>query len=50
MTNACVVFFIDNQAVVEIITKQTSKDRTVTVLPRRFVLCTLKYNSLFHAN
>ena len=45
----CVVFFSDNQAVVDIINKQTSKDRTVMVLLRRFVLCTLKYNILFHA-
>ena len=45
----CVVFFSDNQAVVDIINKQTSKDCTVMVLLRRFVLCTLKYNISFHA-
>ena len=44
-----IVFFSDNQAVVEIINRQTSKDRSVMVLLRRFVLCTLKYNILFQA-
>ena len=45
----CIVFFSDNQAVVEIINRQTSKDRYVMALLRHFVLCTLKYNILFHA-
>lgn len=49
MRNKCIVFFPDNQAVVEIINKQTSKDRSVMVLLRIFVLCTVKYNILFHA-
>ena len=44
-----VVFFSDNQAVVEIINRQTSKDRSVMVLLRHFVLCTLEHNILFHA-
>ena len=34
---------------VEIINKQTSKDRSIMVLLRHFVLCTLKYNILFRA-
>ena len=49
MRNKCIVFFSDNQAVVEIINKQTSKDRSIMVLLRHFVLSTLKYNILFHA-
>ena len=49
MSDKCMVFFSDNQAVVEKINKQTSKDRAVMVLLRLFVLCTLKYNILFHA-
>ena len=49
MRDKCNVFFSDNQAVVEIINKQTSKDRSVMALLRHFVLCTLKYNILFHA-
>lgn len=49
MRDRCIVFFSDNQAVVEIINRQTSKDRSVMVLLRHFVLCTLKYNILFQA-
>ena len=49
MRDKCIVFFSDNQAVVEIINKQTSKDRSVMALLRHFVLCTLKYNFLFYA-
>ena len=49
MRNKCIVFFSDNQAVVEIINKQTSKDRLIMVLLKHFVRCTLKYNILFHA-
>ena len=43
------MFLSDNQAVVEIINRQTSKDRSVMALLRHFVLCTLKYNILFRA-
>ena len=49
MRDKCIVFFSDNQAVVEIINRQTSIDRSVMALLRHFVLCTLKYNILFHA-
>lgn len=49
MRDKCIVFFSDNQAVVEIINRQTSKDRSVMALLRHFVLCTLKYNILFRA-
>ena len=44
MRDKCIVFFSDNQAVVEKINRQTSKDRSVMALLRHFVLCTLKYN------
>ena len=47
MRNKCIVFLSDNQAVVEIINKQTSKDSSIMVLLRHFVLSTLKYNILF---
>ena len=49
MRDKCIVFLSDNQAVVDIINKQTSKDRSVMALLRHFVLCTLKYNILFYA-
>ena len=45
----CIVFFSENQAVVEIINRQTSEHRYVMVLLRHFVLSALKYNILFHA-
>ena len=48
MRNKCIVFLSDNQAVVEIINKQTSKVRSMVLL-RHFVLSTLKYNIMFHA-
>ena len=49
MRNKCIVFFSDNQAVVKINIRQTSRDRAIMVLLRHFVVCTLKYNILFHA-
>ena len=36
MRNKCIVFFSDNQSVVEIINKQTSKDSSIMVLLRHF--------------
>jgi len=50
MHDKCIVFFSDNQAVVDIINKQTSKVRSVMALLRHFVLCTLKYNISFHTS
>ena len=49
MRDRFIVFVTCNQAVVEIISRQTSKDPCVMVLLRHFVLCTLKYNILFPA-
>ena len=49
MRNKCILFFLDNQAVVEIINKQTSKDPSIVLLLRHFVLSTLKNKILFHA-
>ena len=49
MRDKYIVFFSDNQAAVEIINRQTSKDQSVMALLRNFVLCTLKYNILFRA-
>jgi len=40
---------LDNQAVVYIINKQTSKDPSIMKLVRRFVVLILKYNILFQA-
>lgn len=49
MADKCVTFFSDNAAVVDIINKQTSKDKAIMVLLRDFVLSCLKYNILFQA-
>lgn len=47
LKNKCVNFHSDNLAVVHIINKQSSKDKTIMQLVRKFVLLTLKYNILF---
>ncbi|XP_021347069.1 uncharacterized protein LOC110454687 isoform X1 [Mizuhopecten yessoensis] len=49
LTNRCIIFYCDNHAVVDIINKQTSKDKTLMKLVRRFVVTTLKLNILFTA-
>lgn len=49
LTNCCIVFHTDNEAVVHIINKQTSKDTVLMRLVRRMVLHTLKHNILFKA-
>ena len=49
LSNRCVVFFTDNSAVVEIINKQTSKDKTVMCLLRKLVITCLTHNILFKA-
>lgn len=47
--NHKVLFFSDNDAVVNIINKQTCKDKQLMVLVRRLVLSALKHNILFRA-
>lgn len=49
LANRRILFHIDNQAVVHIINKQTSKSPEVMVLVRRFVLLTLNFNIIFRA-
>jgi len=49
MADKCVIFFSDNAAVVDIINKQTSKDRAIMVLLRDLVLSCLRHNILFQA-
>lgn len=44
-----VLFLSDNSAVVEIINKQTSKDKVLMKLIRRFVLAALRFNVYFRA-
>lgn len=44
LSNQCVLFHCDNEAVVTILNKQSSKDPTIMKLVRRFVFLCLKYN------
>ena len=49
LKNHKILFFSDNKAVVDIINKQSSKDKILMRLIRRLVLCALKFNILFRA-
>lgn len=44
LANQCVLFYSDNEAVVVILNKQSSKDPTIMKLVRHFVILCLKYN------
>ena len=50
MRDKYIVFSSNNQAVVEIINRQTSKEFSLMALLRHFVLCTLKFNIFFMLN
>jgi hypothetical protein len=47
--NRCALFHSDNQAVVHIINKQTSKDTLILKLVRRLVVASMKFNNLMKA-
>ncbi|KAK3107807.1 hypothetical protein FSP39_022643 [Pinctada imbricata] len=49
LQNKKILFFSDNIAVVQIINKQSSKEKTLMKLLRRLVLVSLRYNILFKA-
>jgi len=49
LQNKCIVFHTDNEAVMHIINKQTSKDKTLMSLVRRLVIQCLHFNILFQA-
>jgi hypothetical protein len=49
LKNKKFLFHSDNQAVVAILDKKTSKSERVMALVRNFVLFTLKHNILFRA-
>ena len=49
LANKCISFHTDNAALVEIINKQTSKDKKIMYLVRKLVLKCLEFNILFHA-
>lgn len=47
LQNQCIIFHSDNSAVVAIINKQSSKQKTLMSLVRRLVVQSLKYNIMF---
>lgn len=49
LTNTCIVLHTDNEAVVHIVNRQTSKDRYIMHLVRRLVLCCMSKNILVRA-
>ena len=49
LKNKCITLHSDNEAVVHMLNKQTSKDTDIMHLVRRFVLSCMKYNLLIHA-
>ena len=49
IANKCIHFYTDNEAVSEVINKQSSRDETLMKLLRRSVLCTLRRNILFRS-
>ena len=46
LRNQCIILHIDNMAAVYILNKQSSRDKDIMVLVRRFVLACMKYNIL----
>ena len=49
LANKKILFMTDNQSIVYIINKQSSKDKDIMQLVRSLVLCSLKYNIVFKA-
>jgi len=47
MSNKCILLFTDNATLVDIINKQTSKDKGIMILIHTLVLCCLSVNILF---
>ena len=47
MSNQCVLFFTDNESLVPVINKQTSKDSDLMTFVRTMVLVCLQNNILF---
>ena len=46
LSNKCITLHIDNAAAVYILNKQSSKDKDIMCLVRRFVLACMKFNIL----
>ena len=49
LTNACIVFYCDNESMCSIINTRTSRDPIAMILLRRLVLVTMEHNIMFRA-
>lgn len=49
MRNRCALFFTDNESLVHVINKQSSKDKSLMFFVRKLVLICLEYNIVFKA-
>ena len=49
MRNRCILFFTDNESLVHVINKQSSKDNSLMFFVRKLVLICLEYNIVFKA-
>ena len=49
LSNRCILFFTDNEALVHVINKQSFKDQQLMFFVRKMVLICVKYNILFKA-
>ena len=49
MQNRCILFFTDNEALVHVINKQSSKDKSLMFLVQKLVLICLEHNVVFKA-
>ena len=49
LQNQCIIFHCDNSSIVQVINKQTSKEKTLMNLVRRLVVQTMKFNIMFKA-
>ena len=49
MSNQCILFFTDNEALVHVINKQTCKDKVLMAFVRKLVSICLHHNIMFKA-
>ena len=49
MRNRCILFFTDNESLVHVINKQSSKDKSLMFFVQKLVLICLEYNIVFKA-
>ena len=47
--NRCILFFADNESLVHVINKQSSKDKSLMFFVRKLILICLEYNIVFKA-